>query len=297
MTRTALIAGRGALPRRVAKGLAGTDWFACHLDGQVPDGVGQSRGFQLEQLGSFLTGLRDDDVSQVVFAGLIRRPNVDLARVDDATRPLVPRMAQALQEGDDAALRALIALVEQAGLSVVAPQDLDPTLVDLPLAGTPSDRDLADIARAVDVHKALSPLDVGQGVVVAGGQVLAVEAVPGTDFMLATLAKQPPQPPRPAGGSAFDLFGGAADWLSGGAVPSGLPPLDTPDGGVFFKAPKVGQDRRIDLPAIGPDTIRRCAAAGLNGLALEQGGVLILEPEDVTAQLRSTGLFLAAWTW
>ncbi|MEM8823095.1 MAG: UDP-2,3-diacylglucosamine diphosphatase LpxI [Pseudomonadota bacterium] len=296
MTRTALIAGQGALPRRVAQALAGTDWFACHLDGALPEGVGQSRGFRLEGLGSFIAGLKNDGVDQVVFAGRIVRPSVDPSRVDAATQPLLPRITDALQDGDDGALRALIATFEDAGLTVVAPQDLDPSMTALPLARQPSERDLEDIARAVDVHGALSPLDVGQGVVVAQGQVLAIEAAPGTDFMLATLAKQPPQPPRPAGAGAFDLFGGAADWLSGGSVPSGLPSFEKPAGGVFFKAPKLGQDRRIDLPVVGPDTIRRCAAAGLNGLALEDGGVLVLEPEDVAAQLRSTGLFLSAWS-
>ncbi|MEM7709720.1 MAG: UDP-2,3-diacylglucosamine diphosphatase LpxI, partial [Pseudomonadota bacterium] len=287
--RTALIAGRGALPRRVAKGLAGTDWFACHLDGTVPDGVGQSRAFRLEGIGRFVTSLVEDGVSQVVFAGGIDRPTFDPSRVDGETQVLLPRISAALRDGDDGALRALIAVFEDAGLAVTAPQDVDPTLIDLPLAGAPSEADLADIAHAVNVHGALSPWDVGQGLVVAAGQVLVVETAPGTDFMLATLAEGPPRPPKPAGGG-FDLFGGAADWLSGGTMPAGLPAFERPPGGVFFKAPKVGQDRRIDLPAIGPETIRRCAAAGLNGLALEQDGVFVLEPDDVAAQLRATGL-------
>ena len=295
MTRTALIAGRGALPCRVAKGLAGTDWFACHLEGAVPEGVGQSRSFRLEGLGGFVASLVEARVEQVVFAGAIDRPFFDPSRVDSATQPLLPRIGAALREGDDGALRALIEVFGAAGLAVVAPQDVDPTLTELPLAGAPSETDLADIVRAVEVHGALSPLDVGQGVVVASGRVLAIEAAPGTDFMLATLAQGPPQPPRPAAGG-FDLFGGAADWLSGGAAPAGLPSFDRPGGGIFFKAAKLDQDRRIDLPAIGPDTIRRCAAAGLNGLALERDGVLVLDPEDIAAQLRATGLFLTAWS-
>ncbi|MGB3553910.1 MAG: UDP-2,3-diacylglucosamine diphosphatase LpxI, partial [Jannaschia sp.] len=80
----------------------------------------------------------------------------------------------------------------------------------------------------------------------------------------------------------------------GGSRP-GLPEFVRPMGGVFFKAAKPGQDRRIDLPAIGPDTIRRAAAAGLNGIVVERGGVLVLDADGITAQLRSTGLFLAAW--
>jgi DUF1009 family protein len=300
VTRTALIAGQGALPHRIARALSGTDWFACHLEGNLPEGVGQSRGFRIETLGTLLEDLGSRDVDRVVFAGAIGRPVLDPARLDAATAPLAPRLAEAIRAGDDGALRAVIDIFETAGLTVVAPQDLDPTLTDLPLTGTPSDRDLADIERAAAVHAALAPLDVGQGVVVAGGQVLGIEALPGTDWMLTSLAKGPPPPPRGAGGGGLfggDIFGGAADWLAGGGAPGrALPDFPRPEGGVFFKAPKAGQDRRVDLPAIGPDTVRRAAAAGLSGIAAEAGGILVLDRDDLAAQLRATGLFLAAWS-
>ncbi|MFO6463514.1 LpxI family protein [Jannaschia sp. KMU-145] len=298
MTRTALIAGQGALPRTLASALAGTDWFACHLDGFAPTGVGQSRGFRIETLGSFIADLRADGVTRVCFAGRIARPPLEAGAVDAATMPLVPRMMQALQSGDDAALRTVIAFFEEAGLEVVGAQDLMPALLDLPLTGTPSEGDLSDIARAAEVHRGLADLDIGQGCVVAGAQVLAVEAAPGTDWMLASLARRPTAPRPASGGGIFggDLFGGAADWLSGGGPAQGMPDFARPEGGVFFKAPKAGQDRRIDLPAIGPQTVRAAAAAGLNGIAVEAGGVLVLEREDVAAQLRATGLFLASWS-
>ncbi|MGB3409497.1 MAG: UDP-2,3-diacylglucosamine diphosphatase LpxI [Jannaschia sp.] len=302
MSRLALIAGQGALPAVLANALgrSGRAWFACHLKGFAPTGVGQSRAFRIENLGSFIASLKDDGVDEVCFAGAIARPPLDPSAVDAATTPLVPRMMQAVQVGDDAALRTVIAFFEEAGLAVVGAQDVAPALLTLPLHGTPTERDLSDIARAVEVHAALSAVDVGQGCVVAAGQVLAVEAAPGTDWMLASLYEGPPAPPqpRPPAGGLFggDLFGGAADWLSGGSVPrGGMPAFPRPAGGVFFKAAKPGQDRRIDLPTIGPETVRRVAAAGLNGIAVERGGVLVLDPEDVAAQVRAKGLFLAGW--
>ena len=304
MSRLALIAGQGGLPRVLANALgrSGRSWFACHLKGFAPEGVGQSRAFRIEVLGSFIEGLKADGVTEVCFAGSIARPPLDPSAVDAATMPLVPRMMQALQAGDDAALRAVIGFFEEAGIAVVGAQDIAPALLDLPVTGTPSARDLSDIERAAAVHRALAPLDVGQGCVVAGGQVLAVEAAPGTDFMLATLAAGPPRPPvprAPPSGGIFggDLFGSAADWLSGGGggVNPALPEFARPGGGIFFKAAKAGQDRRIDLPTIGPETVRRVAKAGLNGIAVERGAVLVLEAEEVAAQLRARGLFLAAW--
>jgi DUF1009 family protein len=296
----ALIAGRGALPAHLANALGrpGADWFACHLEGHPPEGVGQSRAFRVERLGSFIAGLRAEGVERVCFAGAIARPPLDATAVDAATVPLVPRMMQAIRAGDDAALRAVLGFFEEAGLDVVAPQDVAPDLLDLPETGTPSARDRADIARAAEVHAALGAIDVGQGCVVAGGQVLAVEALPGTEFMLATLIPRPTAPRQEESGGLFggDLFGGAADWLSGGHGPvAPLPAFARPEGGVFFKAAKPGQDRRVDLPTIGPDTIRSVAAAGLRGLALERGGVLVLGRAEVASLLRRYGLFLTAW--
>jgi DUF1009 family protein len=295
MSRVALIAGQGALPGMLASrlGRQGRNWFACHLAGFAPTGVGQSRAFRLERLGSLLVDLKGQGVEEVVFAGAIRRPALDPGAVDEATAPLVPRMRQALGAGDDGALRVVIALFEEAGMRVLAPQDVAPELAEIPVTGAPGERDLADIARAAEVHAALGTVDVGQGCVVASGQVLAVEAAPGTDWMLASLARRP-RAPQPKGGG--DFLGGMADWLSGGGpAQAGLPEFDRPEGGVFFKAPKAGQDRRIDLPAIGPETVSRCAAAGLAGIALRRDGVLVLEAEQVLARARSAGLFVAAW--
>jgi DUF1009 family protein len=294
--RIALIAGQGAMPGIVASrlGREGRSWFACHLEGFEPRGVGQSRAFRLEELGSFLAALCEERVGEVVFAGAIRRPRLDPEALDEKTAPLAPRIAEALRAGDDAALRTVLALFEEAGLRVTAPQEVVPELGELPVSGTPGERDRADIARAAEVHAALAQVDVGQGCVVASGQVLAVEALPGTDWMLASLARRP-RAPQPRGGGG-DMLGGMADWLSGGAPrePT-LPEFPRPDGGVFFKAAKAGQDRRIDLPTIGPETVARCAAAGLAGLILERGGVLVIDREQCLARARSAGLFVAAW--
>ncbi|KIT16004.1 LpxI family protein [Jannaschia aquimarina] len=300
MSRTALIAGQGGLPRAVANALGRADvpWFACHLEGFVPEGVGQSRGFRIEHLGSFIAGLKDDGVERVVFAGRVARPPLDAEAVDAATMPLVPRMMQAIRSGDDAALRAVISFFEEAGLAVVGVQDVAPELVDLPEIGEPDEGHRADIARAREVHAAMGSADVGQACVVVAGQVLAVEALPGTDWMLASLAPPPPAPPRPSTGGLFggDLFGGAADWLSGPGLPAGLPDFPRPPGGVLLKAPKPGQDRRIDLPTIGPETAQRAAKAQLAGIAVEAGGVLVIDRDEVAQIARGAGLFLHAYT-
>lgn len=309
--RVAMIAGEGGLPRALgtAMGRAGVRWSACHLAGHVPKGVGQSRGFRIEQFGSFLNALRDEGVTDVVLAGAVARPQIDPNRLDAATAPMAERLAEAVASGDDAALRTVVALIEEAGLRVVSAADVAPDLTTLPDAGpdapTPSDRDHADVERGRAVLDALAPVDVGQACVVAAGQVLAVEALPGTDWMLASLATAPrapvPRPPvpRPPQGrvpqpqpSGGGLFGGLTDWLSGPGAAHDMPDFARPDGGVMVKMPKAGQDLRVDMPAIGPDTVRRAATAGLSGIAVQRGAVLVLEAEEVGQIARGTGLFL-----
>ncbi len=254
----ALIAGRGGLPRAVAEGLIGT--LPCHhLEGFAPEGV-SSTPFRVERLGTFIAGLKDMGVTEVCFAGAIARPRLDPATIDAATLPLVPRMMRALDVGDDAALRLVLSFFEEAGLRIVAAQDVVPALLDIPTHGTPAQGDLRDIDRAGTIHAALADLDIGQGCVVAGGQVLAVEATPGTDWMLRSL----------------------------------VAPFSRPEGGVLFKAAKPSQDRRIDMATIGPDTVRAAAAAGLSGIAVVRGDVIVLEREAMRECLAETGLFLTA---
>lgn len=255
-----VIAGQGALPEVVVRALGDRPHQIYALEGFAPETLAATP-VRIEHVGSFIAQLVAQGADQICFAGRVARPPLDPSAIDAATMPLVPRMMQALGAGDDAALRTLLSFFEEAGITPVAAQDLVPDLV-LPagvVCGTPSPRDTKDLARARAVHAALSGADVGQGVVVAAGQVLAVEALPGTDWMLRSLRDQ-----------------GYA----------------RPDGGLFFKAPKIGQDRRVDLPTIGVATIKGVAAAGLSGLVIEADGVLVLDQPAVLEAAQEAGLFL-----
>jgi DUF1009 family protein len=62
--------------------------------------------------------------------------------------------------------------------------------------------------------------------------------------------------------------------------------------GVLVKAPKPNQDRRVDLPAIGTETIKEAAAAGLKGIAVEAGGCLIADADALVRAADAAGLFV-----
>lgn len=267
MTRTALIAGTGALPAALWPHL-GADAVLAELDGfpcMVP-GADPIR-FRLERLVPFMERLEDLGVSRVTFAGAVRRPRLDPEAFDARTAALVPRLIGAIGQGDDGALRAVIALFEEFGFTVAGLAEIAPQLVpdEEILTGSPSGADRHDAARAAQIVAGLGALDLGQGAVVAQGLCLAVETLPGTDAML----------------DFVQLHGG-------------LRPDPGGAGGVLYKAPKPGQDRRIDLPAIGPETVQRAAAAGLAGIAWEAGGAVLLDREATMAAAQDAGLFLWA---
>jgi DUF1009 family protein len=101
-------------------------------------------------------------------------------------------------------------------------------------------------------------------VVVADARVLAIEAAEGTDRMLARIGEL-----RQSGRIA---------------AATGR--------GVLVKAAKRGQDRRVDLPSIGPGTVEGAARAGLAGIAVVAGSTIIAEPALTGAAADRERLFV-----
>ncbi|MCR9086432.1 MAG: UDP-2,3-diacylglucosamine diphosphatase LpxI [Rhodobacteraceae bacterium] len=263
-----IIAGRGALPGVIAEAAEdqGRRVVLAVMDGAEPEETGRTTiPFRVERLGGLFAALRRENVSEVVFAGAVARPALDPRRFDLKTAWLARKFLPAMRQGDDALLRVVIGLFEAEGFTVRGAHELVPGLVAAPevLTRTAPDKAArADAARAMALLRMLGPADLGQSAVVARGQPLAVEAAPGTDVMLAQVAA--------------------------------LPADRRPPGGVFAKAPKPGQERRIDLPTIGPQTVAGVAKAGLAGLVIEAGGVIVLEREAVIGACDAAGLFLWA---
>lgn len=263
MSRIALIAGEGSLAPAIAAALDQPLVYA--LDHLRPEVAAQP--FRLERLVPFLDDLLDQGVTQVVFAGAIRRPRIEPDLFDQRTISIVPKILMGMQSGDDAALRAVLDVFEEAGLAVVSVDQILPGLVpgEGVLAGAPSPQDHKDAARAADIVQGLGALDIGQGAVVAQGLCLGVEALPGTQALLEFVRLHSGLRPDPAGAK-----------------------------GVLYKAPKPGQDRRIDLPTIGPETVRQAAAAGIGGIAWQAGSVIVLDRHEAIAIAEAAGLFLWA---
>ena len=254
----AIIAGRGDLPRLIAEECRsrGRPHYVVRLPGVD---LGWADGHPaisavFEKPGRLFADLRKAGVAEVTFAGGIRRPELNPLRFDLKMLTLAPKVLAGLKAGDDSTLRLVAGIFEKEGLRLVGAHEILTSLV------APE----GVLTRARRIARALGRVDVGQAAVVAQGICLGVESIQGTDALLAFVAET---------GRGFrpDAAGGQ---------------------GVLYKAPKPGQDWRLDLPAIGPETVGRAAAAGLAGLAVEAGGVLLLDREGLIAAADAAGLFV-----
>ncbi len=288
----ALIAGRGQLPGHILAA-HGAPVVVAALDGFPPDHLSPDITFRVERLGSFIADLKARGVTQICMAGAIGRPRLDPAIIDAATMPLVPRMMQALGQGDDGALRVVIALFEEAGFTIRAAHDICPDLLmtaGVPTRAQPRPEHEGAARLGMATIADMGRSDTGQACVVRRGDVLAREGADGTDAMLAELAATPttaddPDPLSWGFTALTDAATTALDWLGGREATDH-------SGAILCKAPKPAQDRRVDLPTIGPGTAMRAADAGLDGIVIEAGGVFVLDQPAVLRILDARGLFL-----
>ena len=203
------------------------------------------------QFGWFCRAAQREGCRDVVLIGSVVRPAIWKIRPDFKTLRLLPRIVGLLRGGDDRLLKGVAAIFEEHGFRLVGAHEIAPDILmpegllgrERPTAG-----DQADIATALALLEATSPFDVGQAVVVADTRVLAIEAAEGTDRMLARIA----------------------ELRQGGRIADARR-------GVLVKAAKRGQDRRVDLPSIGPRTVEGAARAGLAGIAVVSGSTIIAE--------------------
>ncbi len=292
----ALICGRGHLPATLAAAQA-VPPLICVLEGQAPVGLTPDLTFRLETLGSLLLELGARGIREVCFAGAISRPDLDPSKLDEETRPLVPLFMEALALGDDGALRIVMKIFEQTGFAIRAAHEVDPGMIPgpgIPTVRQPRKTHEADAALGRDILAQMGAADLGQACVIRKGAVLAREGEAGTDAMLATLAL-PYE--RPTSGDpldwAFDqvgaLAGEAIRWLQGLSEEVHEAPGA---GAILYKGPKPGQDRRADLPVIGPGTAMAAAEAGLDGIVIEADGVMVLDRAQVIRILDAMNMFL-----
>ncbi len=266
MSGLGIIAGQGDLPRLLAEKAAAHLWryHVVTLDNAPIDWAKRHPTIpaRIERISALCDDLKKAGCDELVFAGAMTRPQIDPNALDPLGMKLAEAVLGATKKGDDQTLRFVVDLFEAEGFRIFGASDILPELV--PEAGVltqrePTDLDISDSQRAMEIVQVLGSLDVGQGAVVAAGLCLGIETIQGTDIMLNFVAQ-----------------------------------TRTGQGGILVKAPKPGQDIRIDMPVIGLGTIRNAAKAGLSGIALGADGVMIIDREAVIAAADEAGLCIWA---
>lgn len=261
-----IIAGGGTFPCTVARTAKARGLqvigvgFPTDTAAEFPALCDAFAWIKLGQLGKLIDFFHHHDVDHVVMAGPINKPKALTLRPDWRAAKLLFTLPS---KGDDVVLRAVSRELEREGMPVQAAHAFTPELTLQPGVLTerkPTEQERADIAHGWKILDALGPLDIGQCIAIREGIVLAVEAVEGTDATILRAGE----------------FGGP--------------------GAVIVKRPKSGQDRRLDLPAVGLKTLRSMHAAKASCLALEAGGCLFFDREDSLRFADTHNLSIVGWS-
>ena len=263
--RIGLIAGSGQFPIIFSK-IAGEKGHAvyavAHLketDPALESHVEAIEWIHLGQVKRLLKFFRKHEISEAVMMGAIQKTRMftDI-RPDTKALALVAGMRHT---HDDGILRAFAGLLSREGIQILASTMLLPEMLASPGCWTkrkPTKDESAAIDLGWRLAKEIGRLDIGQCIVVAGGSVLAVEAIDGTD---ATIRR-------------------------GGELGKGR--------AVVVKVSKPTQDNRFDMPAVGAQTIRTMQAVGAGVLVIEAGKAVVFDREEMISLADQFGIAIVA---
>ena len=270
----AILAAGGNVPFQVASAAAaaGRKVLVIGLEGEADDRL---KAFRFEtmkwgQLGHAEELMSAHGARDVVLIGSVsHRPDFRSMGVDFGTLRLLPRILKAMVGGDDALLSNMVSYLEGRGFRVIGAHEIAPDLVARAgqLAGPRASRAALDDARvAMDAARAIGERDIGQAAVAVNGLVVAVEAAEGTDAMVDRVGELHAQR--------------RVKW-SGRA-------------GALAKCAKPQQDLRVDMPTIGPRTVASVVKAGLAGIVVEAGRVMIADRAETLKAAEHSGTFILA---
>ncbi len=269
----AIICGGGAFPSAVAEAVSkrGREVYLFLLRGYADPALARypHEWVKLGSAARYIGGTKKLGIKEVVIIGSVIRPRLSQIGMDWKSALLLPRLAKMFLGGDDTLLSGLAKIFAENGLILRAPHEVAPEILMPAGIATnmePSVQEREDIEVGRRLLHAIDGFDVGQAVIVAGRRVIAIEGAEGTEQLLERVATM---------------------------RENGRLRLRAREG-VMVKLPKPSQDRRIDLPAVGNDTIAQAKAAGLAGIAVEAGGVLVVDAQKFVEAAEAAGIFVVA---
>jgi DUF1009 family protein len=209
----------------------------------------------LGHLGKWLSILEHAGVTQAVMAGQVKHTKLFTDIVPDLTALSVLRKLKS--RNTDAIISAVADLLKEHGIAL-----LDSTTYLTPLLAkpgvltrrAPTADEQTDLAFGYGVADALAGLDIGQTIAVKSAAVVAVEAMEGTDAVIAR-----------------------AGQLAGSGVR-------------VIKVAKPKQDMRFDVPVVGVSTIEAMKATGATLLSVDAGKTLMLDGDAIFQTADEAGI-------
>lgn len=267
----AILAGAGSAPLEVAAFTreAGREVHVVGLSDVASDDIENfSHDWSgIGQVARLLHCLKRTGAEELIIIGSLVRPDIWRVRIDWGFIRHIGLIARIMQGGDDAVLGRVVRFFETHGLRVVGVAEAAPEMLAETgqIAGPPPRPEIASAyERGRSALIALSAFDIGQACIACDGGVLAFEDGAGTAELIAGFEG------RVADGHA---------------------------GAVLVKLPKRGQDLRIDLPAIGPDTIAQAHAAGLQAIFVAHGRTVILQRAKLREAANAVGISVVGVDW
>lgn len=265
--KVGLIAGNGQFPIIFAKTAKNKGYcvyaaaYTSEADPRLADYVDHLEWFYLGQIKRLIRYFKQHGISEAVMLGAIQKTRLFTDVKPDAKA--IALIAAMRTTHDDGILRAFADTMEKEGIRIAASTFLLPELLAPKGVWTrrkPNRAEKKDIALGWTIAKEIGRLDIGQCVVAAGGSILAVEAVDGTDATI----------------------------LRGGHLGRGQ--------AVVVKVCKPDQDLRFDVPAVGIQTIETMQSAGARALAVEAGKAVVFDRPKLIERADQYGIAIVALT-
>ena len=209
----------------------------------------------LGQMGTWMRLLKEAGVTQAVMAGQVKHTKLFSDIMPDLTALSVLRRLKG--KNTDAIIAAVADVLKDHGITLIdSTSFLEPLLAreGVLTRRRPTEDETRDLEFGYRVADSIAGLDVGQTIAVKSSAVVAVEAMEGTDAVIAR-----------------------AGQLAGSGV-------------CIVKVAKPQQDMRFDVPVVGVATIEAMAAAGATVLSVDAGKTLMVDGEAIIGAADESGI-------
>ncbi len=262
-----IIAGGGTLTRSLVRHCQDNDRAYCvvalqgHAVSAHLEGVTHLHWSRIGAVANIIDILKEEGVCEMVMIGPVKRPNLLTVVPDLRGLQFLWRAGLRAFGGDNSILSAIVEELEREGFRVLG---VDSLLEDLITPSGVLTRVAPDTAAksfieiGLKAARKLGARDIGQAVVIQGEHILAKESHGGTNDLIYR-----------AGVLARDK-----------------------QNLILIKAKKPGQERRVDLPTIGLETVQIAIQRGFAGIAIEAGHSLLVDKDRAIAAADASNFFI-----